>query len=60
MNDKTDNDILNDVYGAHAPDAARFGKGTRNRAGAQEAQDARRSAKPGEYDQRRNSESDAR
>ena len=46
-------EILIDTYGNKAPDAAKFGKGTSTREGAQEAQDARRSARPGEYDHRR-------
>jgi hypothetical protein len=43
-------DVLIDTYGNKAPDAARFDKGTSAREGAQEAQDARRNAKPGSYD----------
>ena len=46
-------DILVDTYGTKAPDAAKFGVGATDRAGAQQAQDARRNATPGEYDTKR-------
>jgi hypothetical protein len=51
-NENTKPDHLVDVYGdsARAPDAAKFGKGTSTREGAQQAQDARRNARPGDYD----------
>jgi hypothetical protein len=46
-------DVLVNVYGNKPPRAAEFGKGVSDRAGAQEAQDARRNARPGEYDRKR-------
>jgi hypothetical protein len=45
--------ILTDVYGSNPPAAAEFGKGVSDQAGAQQAQDARRTATPGDYDHRR-------
>jgi hypothetical protein len=45
-------DVLVDVYGTRAPDAAKFGVGTSTREGAQAAQDARRQAKRGDYSKR--------
>jgi hypothetical protein len=44
--------VLTDTYGppSKTPAAARFGVGTSSREGAQEAQDARRTARPGDYD----------
>ena len=39
---KENAEILVDTYGNKAPDAAKFGVGTRTNEGAQEAQDARR------------------
>jgi hypothetical protein len=44
--------ILTDVFGSRPPRAAEFGRGVSDRAGAQEACDARRNAKPGEYGKR--------
>lgn len=46
---------LVDVYGpsSKAPDAAKFGVGATDRAGAQQAQDARRDAVPGQFDTKR-------
>jgi hypothetical protein len=44
--------ILINTYGTSAPDAAKFGVGTSTRHGAQEAQDARRNVRPGEYGKR--------
>jgi hypothetical protein len=46
-------DILVDTYGNKPPRAAEFGKGISDRAGAQEAQDARRAVRPGNYDHQR-------
>lgn len=47
-------EILTDTYGNRGvPDAAKFGVGTSTREGAQEAQDARRNATPGEYGTKR-------
>jgi hypothetical protein len=47
-------ELLISTYGNRGvPDAARFGKGTSTHEGAQEAQDARREVKPGEYDHKR-------
>ncbi len=44
--------ILTNVYGSKPPKAAQAfgGNGVSDRAGAQEAQDARRAARPGSYD----------
>jgi hypothetical protein len=45
--------ILTDVYGVrNVPAAAKFGVGTSTRQGAQEAQDARRAQRPGDYSKR--------
>jgi hypothetical protein len=44
--------ILVDVYGKTPPKAAVFGQGISDRAGAQQAQDARRNAVPGQYERR--------
>ncbi len=48
-------DVLVDVYGpsSKAPAAARANGGVSDQAGAQQAQDARRSAAPGQYDTKR-------
>jgi hypothetical protein len=43
-------DHLVDTYGSRPPRAAEFGKGIRDQAGAQEAQNARREVVPGTYD----------
>ncbi len=43
-------EILIDTYGLRVPDAAKFGVGTSTRQGAQEAQDARRNVRVGDYD----------
>lgn len=48
-----DPEILIDTYGNKAPDVAKFGKGISDRAGAQEAQDARRNSRPGDYNSKR-------
>ncbi len=45
--------ILTDVYGNRPPKAAEFGKGVSDQAGAQQAQDARRSVPPGVFDSKR-------
>lgn len=42
-----------DVYGNKAPVAAKFGVGATDRAGAQQAQDARREVPPGVYGTKR-------
>jgi hypothetical protein len=42
--------VLTDTYGSRPPQAAVFDQGVSDRAGAQEAQDARRNARPGNYD----------
>jgi hypothetical protein len=47
------NDILVSTYGNKAPDAAKFGVGVSDQKRVQEAQDARRNAKPGEYAHKR-------
>ena len=41
---------LVDTYGSRPPRAAEYGKGIRDQAGAQEAQNARREVVPGSYD----------
>ena len=46
MSKENDTEILVDTYGNKAPDAAKFGVGTRTQEGAQQAQDARRTARP--------------
>jgi hypothetical protein len=46
-------DVLIDTYGNHAPDAARFDKGTSTQQGAADATDARRARVPGQYDHKR-------
>jgi hypothetical protein len=51
--DKTPNrpvDILVNVYGRNAPDAAKFGRGATTIQQIQEATDARRAQKPGDYE----------
>lgn len=54
MTDETERtNVLVDAYGDRAPAVARFGKGISDRAGAQEAQDARRNLRPGDYDHQR-------
>jgi hypothetical protein len=46
--------VLVDTYGVrNVPDAAKFGVGTSTREGAQQAQDARREQKPGDYSRSR-------
>jgi len=46
-------DVLVDTYGNKPPKAADFRGGISDRAGAQEAQDLRRTTPPGSYDHRR-------
>jgi hypothetical protein len=54
MTDKTKKpEHLVDTYGTGALNAAKFGVSTSTREGAQQAQDARRNAKPGQYDHQR-------
>jgi hypothetical protein len=48
-------DVLTDVYGARPPAAARHDGGVSDQAGAQQAQDARRNARPGDYHSARGS-----
>lgn len=45
-------EILVDVYGNRAPDAAKFGVGASDRAAIEQATDARRNARPGECERR--------
>jgi hypothetical protein len=51
MSESTKPEVIVNVYGNKPPRAAEFGKGVSDIAGVQEAIDARRNAKPGEYDQ---------
>jgi hypothetical protein len=44
--------VLTDTYGTQPPRGAVFDQGFSDRAGAQQAQDARRNAKPGDYSKR--------
>jgi hypothetical protein len=46
-------DILVSTYGRNAPPAAKFGVGAKNSAEIREATEARRNAKPGQYDHKR-------
>lgn len=41
--------VLTDVYGKGAPDAAKFGVGATDRAGVEQSTQARRDQKPGQY-----------
>jgi hypothetical protein len=53
MRDANKPEVLVNVYGKKPPRAAEFGKGVSDIAGVQEATDAHRNAKPGEYDHKR-------
>ncbi len=53
MSDQTKPDILTDVYGNKPPRAAEFGKGATTLAEVKDATEARRNARPGEFDHKR-------
>jgi hypothetical protein len=50
MTTTTKPDVLVDTYGGKAPDAAKFGVGTRGEQGAQQAVDAQRNQRPSDHE----------